>query len=60
MLPYSGTFYVTMQHILRETDLFIPCYGAVEVHIYVQEDLLHQDVLQVHPLGLTPHWSKAS
>lgn len=49
-----------MQHILRETGLFIPWYGAAGVHIYVQEDLLDQDVLQVHPLGLTPHWSKAS
>lgn len=38
-----------MQHILRKTDLFITWYGAGEVHIYVQEDLLDQDVLQVHP-----------
>lgn len=45
-----------MQYILRKTDLFIPQYGAVEV----QEDLVVQDVLQVHPSGLTPHWSTAS
>lgn len=48
MLSYCCNFYVTVQYILRKTDLFNP----VGVHIYVQEDLLDQDVPQVHPLGL--------
>lgn len=56
MLSYCCNFYVTVQCILKKTDLFIPGWGAVGV----QEDLLDQDVPQVHPLGLTLHRSKAS
>ena len=35
---------VTVGYILKNMHLFSPWYRAVEVHIYVQEDLLVQDM----------------
>lgn len=45
----NNLFYVTIQYILNKMYLFSPWYRAVKVHIYMQEDLLVEDM----PTGAT-------